>query len=97
MVRISLKSVVTDREREEIKENIVENTSKRAGIEGTNSALKRKGQDKLAVRGLIKCKLVSGLKVTVQNIKRFIKYKQGGYEPKDDPVQLSGIPAPIPG
>jgi hypothetical protein len=96
VVRITLKAVVTNREREAIYENSIENTSMRAGIEGTNSALKRKGQDKLEVRGKTKCALVSGIKVTVQNIKRVIKFKRGGYKPKSDLVPRCGIPAPIP-
>jgi hypothetical protein len=97
VVRLTLKSMMSSRERKDINANKVENTSKRAGIEGTNSALKRKGQGKLKVRGGVKCTLASGFKVTVQNIKRFIKFKQGGYEPKSDPIPRYGIPAPIPG
>jgi hypothetical protein len=78
-----------------MKANQKENTSKRAGIEGTNSALKRKGLAKLDVRGDIKVTWVCGLKVTVQNIKRFVKYRQGGYKqkPKNNPQQ--GILMPI--
>jgi len=97
VVNISLKSINASREREQMKNEISENTSKRAGIEGTNSALKRKGQTKLYVRGKTKCTLVSGLKVTVQNIKRFIKFKQGGYKPgaEKSTRMRSGVPAPI--
>ena len=95
VVRITIKAVEAGREREAIKEGKVENTSKRAGIEGTNSALKRKGQDKLDVRGKTKSTIVSGLKVSAQNIKRFIKYMQGGYETKGDPPPRRGILAPI--
>lgn len=95
VVRIDLKSVKASREREKIKANQKENTSKRAGIEGSNSALKRTGQDKLKVRGQIKSTLVSGLKVTVQNIKRMTKYIQGGYKPKKNNPPSNGIPVPI--
>ena len=63
MVRIDLKSLRASRKREDIEKNKVEYTSKRAGIEGNNSALKRKDQDKLNVRGLDKATVVSGLKV----------------------------------
>jgi hypothetical protein len=95
VVRISLKSVNTSRERKKMKDNKKENTSKRAGIEGSNSALKRSGLKKLDVRGKVKCTVVCGLKVTVQNIKRFIKYMQGGYDPKYPKKLSSGISAPI--
>ena len=95
VVRITLKAVNASREREIMKANRIENTSKRAGIEGSNSALKRAGLDKLDVRGKAKSTVVCGLKVTVQNIKRFIKYMQGGYKPKTSSIPLSGIPAPI--
>ena len=94
VVRINLKSVAASRERELIKANQRENTSMRAGIEGTNSALKRKGQDKLDVRGIIKCTMVSGLKQTCQNIKRIIKFRQGGYKPKLKNPPFNGIPMP---
>ncbi len=57
-----------------IKANIKENTSKRAGIEGTNSALKRKySLGKLKVRGQHKCTIVTGLIVTVHNFVKFAK------------------------
>lgn len=95
VVRISLKAVNTSREREKMKSNKKENTGKRAGIEGSNSALKRAGLDKLNVRGKAKSTVVCGLKVTVQNIKRFIKYLQGGYKPKYSNEPSNGIPMPI--
>ena len=95
VVRINLKTVNAGREREKMKTNRKENTSKRAGIEGSNSALKRGGLDKLAVRGKAKSTVVCGLKVTVQNIKRFIKYFQGGYKPKYSNQPPKGIPVPI--
>jgi len=60
--------------------SIIENTSKRAAIEGSNSAMKRKGLAKLNVRGIAKCSVVSGLKAAAQNIKRFAKYRLGGYD-----------------
>ena len=91
VVRISLKSIEVSSEREDMKADRVENTSMRAGIEGTNSALKRTGLDKLDVRGIIKSEIICGIKTTVQNIKRFIKFKRGGYKPK--PKQ-NGIIAP---
>ena len=54
VVRISLKAVSASRERAKVKEYKKENTSKRSGIEGSNSALKRKGLEKLQVRGKTK-------------------------------------------
>lgn len=95
VVRISLKAVNTGREREKMNSNRKENTSKRAGIEGSNSALKRAGLNKLKVRGKAKSTVVCGLKVTVQNIKRFIKYLQGGYKPKYSNEPPNGIPVPV--
>jgi len=95
VVRINLKALDTSRIRESIKKNIKENTSKRAAIEGSNSALKRMGHDKLDVRGDTKCSFVSRIKITVQNIKRFIKYKQGGYLPKNVNRTQPGVIAPI--
>ncbi len=95
VVRITLKAVNASRERETMKANRKENTDKRAGIEGSNSVLKRAGLDKLDVRGKAKSTVVCGLKVTVQNIKRFIKYLQGGYKPKTSNVPPIGIPVPI--
>jgi hypothetical protein len=97
VVRINVNAIRTSREREAMKLARVENTSKRAGIEGTNSALKRKGQKKLDVRGIVKSEMVSGLKVTAQNIKRIIKYMQGGYEHKSIPPTDQGVLAPTPG
>lgn len=95
VVRISLKTVNVSRERQAMKVNRKENTSKCAAIEGTNSALKRSGLDKLDVRGKAKVKVVCGLKVTVQNIKRFIKFMQGGYKPKITNIPSCRITAPI--
>ena len=95
VVRISLKTVNAGRERKQMKADRVENTSKRAAIEGTNSALKRTGLRKLNVRGIIKSTVVCGLKVAAQNIKRFINYLQDGYKAKKTQIPLQGIPAPI--
>jgi len=93
VVRISLKAVEASRKREDMKADRVENTSMRAGIEGSNSALKRNGLEKLDVRGITKSEIVCGLMTTVQNIKRFIKFKRGGYKPKPKP-RSEGILAP---
>lgn len=51
-----------------------ENTSLRAAIEGTNSELKsRHGLDDLKVRGTAKVTIVTGLKISACNFKRFAK------------------------
>jgi hypothetical protein len=94
VVRISLKAVEASRERETMKTDMVENTSMRAWIEGSNSALKRNGLDKLNVRGKTKVEIVCGLKTTVQNIKRFIKFMCGGYKEKPMKSPPGGILAP---
>jgi len=96
VVRISLNAVNAGRKRAKVQEFKKENTSKRAGIEGSNSALKRKGLKKLKVRGKAKSKVVSGLKVTAQNIKRFTKYLLGGYKPKILDAPPNGIIMPNP-
>ena len=79
-VRIDKKSVEAANQRMRIKRDRITNTSHRAAIEGSNSALKQKGLRKLWVRGKGKCVIVCGLKVIAQNVKRFLKYMQGGYD-----------------
>jgi hypothetical protein len=79
VVRISEKAMETARKREEIATCRKENVSKRAGIEGTVSALKRTGLNNMKVRGLIKSTVVCGFLSMAQNIKRVIKFLQGGY------------------
>jgi Transposase DDE domain/Transposase domain (DUF772) len=52
----------------------IENTSKRAAIEGTNSELKsRHGLDDVRVLGINKVSITTGLKITACNFKRFAK------------------------
>lgn len=75
VVRFSQKSIEAATQRVTIKINIKENTSKRAGIEGTNSALKRGyGLGKLRVRGQSKCSVVTGLIITAHNFVKFAKH-----------------------
>lgn len=90
VVRISLKSIDACAERAKMKASQAGSTSKRAAIEGSNSALKRSGLGKLAVRGLAKCQVVAGLKVAAQNIKRLVKYMSGGYGEKNKPAPAAG-------
>lgn len=94
VVRISLKAIKVSQQSEAMKADRKENTSMWAGIEGTNSALKRKRQDKLNVRGKVKSTMVSALKETGQNISRFIKYMQVGYKPKAKNMPQQGITVP---
>lgn len=63
---------------EELRHNMTnerkENTSKRAAIEGTNSELKsRHGLDDVRVLGINKVTIITGLKITACNFKRFAK------------------------
>lgn len=95
VVRIPVKAVKAGMERISMKVEQKENTSMRAGIEGSNSALKRTGLQKLNVRGKIKSSMVCGIMATGQNIKRFIKFLQGGYKEKNKNFPLYGTPVPI--
>jgi hypothetical protein len=67
-------AIETQNKRDEIKESIKENSSKRTAIEGTNSELKRAhGLDDVKVRGIIKVTITTGMKITACNFKRFAK------------------------
>lgn len=60
-----------------------EATSKRAAIEGTNSALKRAhGADKLNVRGIVKCNLVMGSKLIAHNFRQIARFFKGAIRKK---------------
>lgn len=98
VLRISLKTIMADQTRKQITNKDIkrENTSYRAGIEGTNSALKR-GEDmnKLNVRGLVKCYLVSAYKVIARNTKQFSRFALGKFK-KPNPGLTPGILCPNP-
>jgi len=95
VVRISKKSLEAAIQRIKINVNRRQNVSMRAGIEGTNSALKRgHGMDKLYVRGKVKCTVVAGLKITAQNIRRFVKHMQQAF--KKLKPDINGITMPSP-
>lgn len=67
-------AIETQNKREEIKESIKENSSKRTAIEGTNSELKRShGLNDVEVKGIIKVTITTGMKITACNFKRFAK------------------------
>jgi hypothetical protein len=76
VLRISFKSIVAAQTREEINKKEIkrQNHSRRAAIEGTNSALKR-GEDmnKLNVRGYIKSHMACSYKIMARNIKQFVR------------------------
>ena len=82
VVKFSKESIAAALQRYLCVENRTENTSKRAAIEGTISALKRKGCAKLRVRGLTRCTVVFGLKVIAQNIQRLTNLINGHYKTK---------------
>jgi Transposase DDE domain/Transposase domain (DUF772) len=70
----TVEAIETQNKRDEIRESIKENSSKRTAIEGTNSELKRAhGLDDVKVRGIIKVTITTGMKITACNFKRFAK------------------------
>jgi hypothetical protein len=73
-------TIQADRVRDQIHNIAVrrENTSYRAGIEATNSALKR-GEDlnNLYTRGVLKTYLVTAYKIIARNIKQFSRMALG--------------------
>lgn len=94
VVRINNKSIESANQRKKMHDNRKTNVSYRAGIEGTNSALKRsQGMDKLNVTGRAKCSVVVGLKVTAQNIRRLVKVISNAI--KKDQFEIKGISLPI--
>jgi len=82
VVKFSKESIAAALQRYLCAENRVENTSKRAAIEGTISAIKRKGGAKLRVRGRTRCTVVFGFKVIAQNIQRLANLINGHYNVK---------------
>jgi len=76
VVKISKKSILASQVRETVNNPCInrENTSKRAAIEGTNSAIKGcQGAKRLRVRGKIKCTLQIGFKVIGHNFKQIFR------------------------
>jgi len=76
VVKISKKSILASQIRETVNDPHInrENTSKRAAIEGTNSAIKGcQGAKRLRVRGKIKCTLQIGFKVIGHNFKQIFR------------------------
>ena len=80
VLRVSQKSLIAESTRLALQnlEERKESGSKRAAIEGTNSALKRaRGAGKLKVRGLVRCSLVMGLKTIAHNFHQIVRFLQG--------------------
>ncbi|MFZ3130428.1 MAG: transposase [Desulfosporosinus sp.] len=80
VLRVSQKSLIAENTRLILmdKKDRNENGSKRAAIEGTNSAYKRAhGAGKLRVRGLVRCSLVMGLKTIAHNFHQIVRFFQG--------------------
>jgi len=79
-LRISPKQRVAAETRKQIQDNEQHriNTSKRAAIEGTNSALKRcHGVRKLRTRRHHRCRVMFGLKIMAHNFKQLIRFATG--------------------
>ena len=93
VVRFSQKALTASKQRKLITENYKSNCSMRAGIEGTNSALKRRhGMSKLKVRGLAKVQVEVGLKVTAQNFRRLCTYLLQTVKKLNEPYQGVVLP-----
>lgn len=96
---VSQKALIAEDTRHKMQQpdELKTNTSKRAAIEGTNSALKRsRGAGKLNVRGLAKCQLVMGLKLIAHNFHQIVRYFQGAIrKSKKISRTLQGIPVAI--
>lgn len=97
VLRVSQKALYAEETRLKIEDRELrkEATSKRAAIEGTNSALKRAhGAGKLSVRGIIKCKLVVGAKIIAHNFRQLTRFLQG-YDRRKTSNSSQGIPVAI--
>ena len=102
VLRFNQKSLIAETTRLVLmdKKDRNENGSKRAAIEGTNSALKRaRGAGKLRVRGLVRCTLSMGLKTIAHNFHQIVRFLQGdtrqNNKNKKPRAKLQGILAPI--
>lgn len=85
-MRVSKKTLMAENTRLTLmdKKDRNENGSKRAAIEGTNSALKRaRGAGKLRVRGQVRCNLVIGLKTIAHNFHQIVRFFQGDTRQKN--------------
>ena len=74
VIVITSKALIAALVRQAIHQDFKINTTKRAAIEGTNSAFKRCGGNDLRVRTLIKSRMVVGLKIMSRNIRQLWRY-----------------------
>lgn len=92
ILRVSQKSLIAESTRLILmdKEDRNESGSKRAAIEGTNSAFKRAhGAGKLRVRGLVRCSLVMGMKTIAHNFHQIVRFFQGYTRQKHKKIAAS--------
>jgi len=97
VVKISKKSIMASQIREEVNTPHInrENTSKRAAIEGTNSAIKGcQGAKRLRVHGKIKCTIQIGFKVIGHNFKQIFRVLSN--QSKKTKVKTKGLMCPNP-
>lgn len=98
VLRISQKSLIAENTRLILmdKKDRNESSSKRAAIEGTNSAFKRAhGAGKLKVRGLVRCSVVMGLKTIAHNFHQIVRFFQGDTRQRKNADMHQGILASI--
>ena len=92
ILRVSQKSLIAESTRLILmdKKDRNESGSKRAAIEGTNSAFKRAhGAGKLRVRGLVRCSLVMGMKTIAHNFHQIVRFFQGDTRQKHKEIVAS--------
>ncbi|MGC8604971.1 MAG: transposase [Desulfomonilaceae bacterium] len=80
VLRVDQSKLFTEEAREKVQDKDAREQAgrKRAAIEGTNSALKRaQGAGKLKVRGIVKARLVIGLKVIGRNFSQLVNFFNG--------------------
>lgn len=85
VLHVNQKALIAEETRMKIadRDQRKESTSKRAAIEGTNSALKRAhNAGKLNVRGIVKCKLVLGAKIIAHNFRQLARFFKGDIRKK---------------
>lgn len=83
VLRVDRKALFASETRNQIKLNCKISTSRRAAIEGTNSALKRAhGAGELRVRTLPKSNIVIGMKIIAHNFRQIVRFLQGDIREK---------------
>jgi len=100
VLRVSQKAVLAAETRNRlVSSDRRQAVSKRAAIEGTNSALKRAhGAKKLRVRGKTKCRLVIGMKIIGHNFRQLARFFLGDTRNKmaiSTRTPIQGVPVSI--